>query len=85
MQQVQSHLPSTGDFMFGNQLITILAEEPMTIFQETSIPYIDANAFQEASLHSFELVSLIHNASEPESRWLAVVLMAIKEMLKFGC
>ena len=26
-----------------NQLITITAEEPMTIFQETCIPYIDVN------------------------------------------
>ena len=39
-----------------------MAEEPMPIFQETSIPYIDANAFPEASFHSFELVSMIHNA-----------------------
>ena len=63
-----------------------MAEEPMTIFQETSILYIDADdAFPKASFHSFELVSMIHNASEPESRWPAVVLMAAKEMLKFGC
>ena len=38
-----------------------MAEEPMPIFQETSIPYINANAFLEASFHSFELVSMIHN------------------------
>jgi len=56
----------------------------MTIFQKTSIPYINANAFQKVSIHSFELVSMIHDASEPESSWLAVVLMAAKEMLKFG-
>ena len=56
----------------------------MTIFQETSIPYINANAFLEASFHSFELVSMIHTALEPESYWLAVVLMAVKEMLMFG-
>ena len=30
-----------------------MAEEPMTIFQETSIPYIDANVFPEASFHNF--------------------------------
>ena len=44
-----------------------MAEEPMTIFQETSIPYIDVNAFPEASFCSFKLVSMIHNASKPES------------------
>ena len=61
-----------------------MSGEPMTIFQETSIPYIDANAFLKASFHSFELVSLIHNTSEPESGWPAVVLMVAKEMLMFG-
>ena len=44
-----------------------MAEEPMTIFQETSIPYINANAFLEASFHSFKLVSMVHNALELES------------------
>ena len=53
-------------FISENQLITIMAEDPMTIFQETSIPYIDANAFPEVSLHNFELVSMIHNASKLE-------------------
>jgi len=48
-------------------MITIMAEEPMTIFQKTSIPNIDANAFPEASSHSFELVSMIQNALKPES------------------
>ena len=56
----------------------------MIIFQETSITYIDANAFPEVSFHSFELVSMIHNASEPEFGWHIVFLMAIKEMLEFG-
>ena len=71
-------------FIFKNQLITIMAEEPMTIFQETSILYINANAFPEVSFHSFKLVSTIQNASEFKSGQLAVVLMAVKEMLKFG-
>ena len=71
-------------FISKNQLITIMAKEPMTIFQETSIPYIDANAFPEASFHSLELVSMIHNASEPEFGWLVIVLMVAKEMFKFS-
>lgn len=48
------------------------------------LPYIGANAFPKASFHSFEIVSMIHNTSELESRWPVVVLMAAKEMLKFG-
>ena len=71
-------------FIFENQLITIMTEKPITIFQETSIPYIDANAFPEASFHSFEPVSMIHNALGPKLGWPTVVLMAAKEMLKFG-
>jgi len=50
-----------------------MAKEPITIFQETSIPYIDANAFPKASFHSIELVSMIHNALELESGWLAAI------------
>ena len=61
-----------------------MAEEPMTISQETSIPNIDDNACPEASFHNFELVSMIHNASKLESAWPIVVLMAAKEMLKFS-
>ena len=71
-------------FISENQLITIMAQEPMTIFQETSIPYIDANAFPEVSFHNFKLVSMINNALELESSWPVAVLMATKGMLKFG-
>ena len=38
-------------------LITIMAEEPLTFFKETSVPYIGANAFSEETFHSFKLVS----------------------------
>ena len=42
---VTSTLHRRLKFISENQLITIMAEEPMTIFQVTSIPYINANAF----------------------------------------
>lgn len=86
MQHVQFHLPSTKDlkFIYENQLVTIIAQQHMTIYQELSIPYIDANAFMEASFYSFELVSMIHNASKANLGQPAVVLMVTKEMLKIG-
>ena len=86
MQQVQLCLPFIRrlKFIYENQLITIMAEEPMTISMEKSIPYINTNAFPKASLHNFELVSMIHNALEPKSGQITVVFMATKEMLKFG-
>ena len=81
---IMSTLHERLELIFENQLITIMAEEPMIIVQKTSILYIDAKAFLEASFHSFKLISMIHNASEQESSCPAVVLMAAKEMLKFG-
>ena len=67
-----------------DQLITIMVEKPLTIFKETSIPYIGANAFPKATFHSFELVSMISRASKLKSAWPSATLMAAKEMLKFG-
>ena len=65
-------------------LITIMAEEPLTFFKETFVPYIGANAFPEATFHSFELVSVISRALELKSTWPSATLMVTKEMLKFG-
>ena len=65
-------------------MITIMAKEPLTFSKETFVPYIGANAFLEATFHSFELVSMISKASELESAWASFTLMATKEMLKFG-
>ena len=65
-------------------MITIMAKKPLTIFKETSIPYIGANAFLEETFHSFELVSMISRATELELAWPSTALMSTKEMLKFG-
>ena len=81
---VASTLHRRLKFPFEDQLITIMAEEPLTIFKETSIAYIGANAFLDATFHNFELVSMISKASELESAWPTPTLMAAKEMLKFG-
>ena len=81
---VASTLHRRLKFPFEDQLITIMAEEPLTIFKETSIAYIGANAFLDATFHNFELVSMISKASELESAWPTPTLMAAKEMIKFG-
>jgi len=62
-----------------------MVEEPLTFFKETFVPYIGANAFPEATFHSFKLVSMISRASKLELAWPSATLMAAKEMLKFGC
>ena len=61
-----------------------MVEEPLTFFKETYVPYIGANAFLEATFHSFELVSMISRALEFELVWPSATLMSAKEMLKFG-
>ena len=66
-------------------MVTIMAKEPLTFFKETYVPYIGANAFPEATFHSFELVSIISRASEVESAWPLSTLMADIEMLKYVC
>ena len=81
---VASTLHQRLKFPSEDQLITIMAKEPLTIFKETFIPYIGANAFSEATFHSFELVSMISRASKLDSAWPFATLMAAKEMLKFG-
>ena len=65
-------------------MITIIAEKPLSIFKEAFIPYIGANAFSEATFHSFEVVSMISRAPKLEFAWPPATLMAAKEMLKFG-
>ena len=81
---VASTLHRKLKFLSQDLLITIMAKEPLTIFKETFVPYIGANAFPDATFHSFELVSMISKASELESAWPSAILMAAKEMLKFG-
>ena len=53
-------------FLSKDLMITIMAKEPLTFFKETFVPYIGANAFSEATFHSFELVSMVSRASKLE-------------------
>ena len=61
-----------------------MAEEPLTFFKETFVPYIGANAFLEETFHNVELVYMISRASELKSAWPSTTLMVAKKMLKFG-
>ena len=81
---VASTLHRRLKFPSEDRMFTIMVEEPLTFFKETFVPYIGADAFSEATFHSFELVSMISRASELESAWAFATLMAAKEMLKFG-
>ena len=81
---VASTLHRRLKFPSEDLMVTIRAEEPLTFFKETSVPYIGANTFLEATFQNYELVSMISRASELELAWPFATLMATKEMLKFG-
>ena len=81
---VASTLHQRLKFPSKDLMVTIMAEEPLTFFKETSVPYISVNAFLEATFHSFKLVSIISRAPELELVWPSVILMAAKEVLKFS-
>ena len=66
---VASTLHRRLKFPSEDLMITIMAEEPLTFFKETYVPYIGANAFLEATFHSFELVSTISRALELKLAW----------------
>uniref|UniRef100_A0A2N9HWY0 Reverse transcriptase n=1 Tax=Fagus sylvatica TaxID=28930 RepID=A0A2N9HWY0_FAGSY len=57
---VPSSLQQKMKLIIGNQLVTILAEEPISIYNDGAVPYIDGCASEEASFHSFEFVTVIH-------------------------
>ena len=84
MGTVASTLHRRLKFPSEDLMVTIRAEEPLTFFKETSVPYIGANAFPEATFHIFKLVSMISRALELKSTWPSTTLMVAKEMLKFG-
>ena len=81
---VASTLHQRLKFPSENLMVTIMTEEPLTFFKETSIPYVSAIGFPEVTFHSFKLVSMISKAPKLESIWPSTTLMATKEMLKFG-
>jgi hypothetical protein len=60
---IASSLHQKMKFIIGNQLVTILAEEPISIYNDGQIPYIHGGASKEASFHSFEFVTVIHRVA----------------------
>ncbi len=70
--------------VIGNQLVTILAEEPISIYNDRTIPYIDGYAPEEASFHSFEFVTLIHRVAAVELKLSKTGIMVAKEFIKAG-
>jgi hypothetical protein len=49
-----------------NQLVINLAEEPISIYNNRTIPYIDGYVPEEASFCSFEFVTFIHRVATIE-------------------
>lgn len=65
-------------------MVTILAEEPISIYNDSSIPYIDGNTTPEASFHSFEFVSVIHKVEVVKPKMSEAIVTMAKEFIKAG-
>uniref|UniRef100_A0A2N9IA67 Uncharacterized protein n=1 Tax=Fagus sylvatica TaxID=28930 RepID=A0A2N9IA67_FAGSY len=70
--------------IIGNQLVTILAEEPISIYNDGAVPYIDGCASEEASFHSFEFVTVIHRVAAVEPKLSKAGIMVAREFVKAG-
>ena len=81
---VPSSLHQKMKLIIGNQLVTILAEEPISIYNDGEIPYIDGCAPEEASFHSFEFVTVIHRVTAVEPRLSKAGIMVAREFVKAG-
>uniref|UniRef100_A0A2N9IC44 Uncharacterized protein n=1 Tax=Fagus sylvatica TaxID=28930 RepID=A0A2N9IC44_FAGSY len=81
---VPSSLHQKMKLIIGNQLVTILAEEPISIYNDGEIPYIDGCASEEASFHSFEFVTVIHRVAAVEPRLSRAGIMVAKEFRQGG-
>uniref|UniRef100_A0A2N9F6D8 Retrotransposon gag domain-containing protein n=1 Tax=Fagus sylvatica TaxID=28930 RepID=A0A2N9F6D8_FAGSY len=81
---VPSSLHQKMKLIIGSQLVTILAEEPISIYNDGEIPYIDGCASEEASFHSFEFVTVIHRVAAVEPRLSRAGIMVAREFVKAG-
>ena len=81
---VPSSLHQKMKLIIGNQLVTILAEKPISIYNDGAIPYINGYASEKASFHSFEFVTVIHRVAAIEPRLSKAGIMVAKEFIKAG-
>jgi hypothetical protein len=81
---VPSSLHQKMKLIIENQLVTILAEEPISIYNDGAVPYIDGCASEEASFHSFEFVTVIHRMAAVEPKLSKAGIMVAREFVKAG-
>ena len=83
-EAVPSSLHQKMKLIIGKQLVTILAEEPISIYHDQEVPYIDGYASEEASFHSFEFVTVIHEVAAVKPKLSKAGIMVAKEFVKAG-
>ena len=81
---VPSSLHQKMKLIIGNQLVTILAEEPISIYNDNAVPCIDGYASKEASFHNFEFVTVIHSVAAVEPILSKARIMVAREFVKAG-
>jgi hypothetical protein len=81
---VPSSLYQKMKFIIGNQLVTILAEEPISIYNDPTIPYINGNIAPEASFYSFEFILVIHKVVAIKSEMPKALMAVAREFIRLG-
>ena len=81
---IASSLHQKMKFIICNQLVTILAEEPISIYNDPTVPCIDGNIAPEASFLSFEFVSVIHKVATIKPKMPKAVMAVAKELIGLG-
>jgi hypothetical protein len=79
-----SSLHQKMKLIIGNQLVTILAEEPISIYNNQTIPCIDGYALEEAFFQSFEFFTVIHRVAAVEPKLSKIGIMVAKEFIRAG-
>jgi hypothetical protein len=79
-----SSLHQKMKLIIRNQLVAILAKEPISIYHDQAVPYIDGYASEETSFHSFEFVTVIHRVAAVEPKLSKAGIMVAKEFIKAG-
>ena len=81
---VPSSLHQKMKFIIGNQLVTILVEGPISIYNDPTFTYIDSDVAPEASFHSFEFVSMIHKVAAVKPEMSKAVITVAREFIRLG-
>jgi hypothetical protein len=84
---VASSLHQRVKFIINENLVTVKAEEALTMVRNVSVPYIEAEESKDGNLHAFEVVNdewVPENTTRKKPEVSKAVKTAVKYFLKHG-